>query len=88
MARLYPPRGVFLNFPLGHQCGKPQDVSLQVSILTDTLNVLSTATEPGQIVDLSYEWDEPYEWTDYTKDIEAMLGEEGGMAQEWKPKET
>jgi hypothetical protein len=87
MARLCSPRGVFINFPLGHQCGKPQDVDLQVRILKETLTVLSTATEPGQIVDLPYEWDGPFAWEDYSKDIQAMLEEQGGVAQEWKPKE-
>ena len=87
MARLCPPRGVFINFPLGRQCGKPQGVDLQVRILKETLTVLSTATEPGKVVDLPYEWGEPFEWADYSKDIQAMLDEEGGVAQEWKTRE-
>ena len=88
MARLCPPRGVFINYPLGRQCGKAHDGDLQVRILKDTLDVLASATEPGKIVDLPYEWDAPFAWEDYGKDIQAMLQEEGGIAQEWKPKET
>lgn len=51
-----PPRAVFVDFPLGHQTGKPFDRQIQKSIVRDTLSVLETATEPGQIVDLPYAW--------------------------------
>jgi hypothetical protein len=87
MARVFAPRGVFLNFPLGRQCGKPNVIALQTSILKDTLAVLSTADQPGEIVELSYEWHEPFEWSDYSKDIQAMLEEEGAPLQDWKPKD-
>jgi hypothetical protein len=87
MARVKPPRAAFINFPLGRQCGKPNDVELQKEILRATLNVLKTATVPGEIVDLPYEWDEPFNWSWYTREVMEMLEEEGTLAQEWKPKE-
>ena len=87
MARVNRPRGVFLNFPLGRQCGRPHDAALQTAILKDTLNVLAFAEKPGQMVDLTYEWPEPYDWTDYSSDMQAMLDEEGAPIQDWKPNE-
>jgi len=87
MARLKAPRSVFIDFPLGRQCGKPHDIDMQTSILKDTLNVLVAATTPGEIVDLPYEWDSPFDWASYRQDMEEMLKEEGDEGQDWKPKE-
>ena len=53
-----PPRSVFVNFPLGHQTGKPHDPALQRSILTDALGALETMTGPGAVVTLPYLWDD------------------------------
>jgi len=83
MQRVKPPRSAFLNFPLGRQCGKPLDSFLQTRILKDTLRVLATATEPGEIVDLPYEWDEPFDFSTFLQDLESMLQEEGDVAQTW-----
>jgi len=85
MARVKPPRNAFLNFPLGHQCGKPHDVDLQTRILKDALKVLATASNPGEIVDLSYEWDTSFDFSDFMKNLEHMLQEEGDTPQEWQP---
>ena len=56
MAQVKPPRPVFVNFPLGHQCGRPFDRKLQMGIIMDALNTLTTLQEPGEITDLPYEW--------------------------------
>ncbi|PWB79363.1 MAG: hypothetical protein C3F08_06960 [Candidatus Methylomirabilota bacterium] len=53
-----PPRAAFVNFPLGHQAGKPFDVQGQTRIALDALHLLETATTPGTIVRLPYKWDE------------------------------
>ena len=60
MAQVKPPRPVFVNSPLGHQCGKPFDRELQMSIIKDALNTLNTLQEPGRITDLPYEWGEEF----------------------------
>lgn len=86
MVQVKPPRSAFLNFPLGRQCGKPNDVDLQTRILKAALNVLVTASTAGEIVDLPFEWAVPFSWEDYGADLDAMLEEEGIQAQEWKPK--
>lgn len=87
MALVKAPRSVFLDFPLGRQCGKPDDVELQTGILKDTLNVLATAGTPGEMVDLDYQWGQPFAWENYQQDINEMLEEEGQPPQDWKPKE-
>jgi hypothetical protein len=86
MARVKPPRSAFLNFPLGRQCGKPNDPILQMSILKAALDVLVNATTPGEIVDLPFEWGSPFDWESYMHDLDVMLKEEGVQAQEWAPK--
>ena len=53
-----PPRAVFVNFPLGHQVGKPFYPDGQTRIILDALQVLETATTPGTLVQLQYKWDE------------------------------
>ena len=53
-----PPRSVFVNFPLGHQTGKPHQPDLQRAIVRDALHALETITTPGTIETLPYVWDE------------------------------
>ena len=63
-----PPRSVFLNFPLGHQTGKPGQPALQRQILLDAFRALDSMTTPGSIIHLPYLWDptnDSWESTDY-----------------------
>ncbi|MFZ0659791.1 MAG: hypothetical protein WAM05_13790 [Candidatus Binataceae bacterium] len=65
-----PPRAVFLNFPLGHQTGKPGDPELQRRIVGDAMRAFETIDQPGTIVELPYVWDpndRAWEVIDYTK---------------------
>ena len=67
-----PPRAVFLNFPLGHQTGKPHDPDLQRSIVRDAMRAFATIARPGTVVELPYVWDPDdcgWEETDYTGDF-------------------
>ena len=86
MAQVKPPRSAFLNFPLGRQCGKPKDADLQTSILKAALEVLVSASAPGEIVDLPFAWGSPFDWKSYMHDLDVMLQEGGTQAQEWTPK--
>jgi hypothetical protein len=64
-----PPRAVFLNYPLGHQTGKPDDSANQRAIVLGALNAFETLSKPGTIVELPYVWDandRRWEETDYT----------------------
>ena len=65
-----PPRAVFVNFPLGHQTGPPDQPDLQRAIVTDAMRAFETITTPATIVELPYVWDasdRSWEETDYTK---------------------
>ena len=57
-----PPRAVFLNFPLGHEAGKPHQPELQRSIIKDALRAVEILKEPGTIIDLPYRWLEDKDW--------------------------
>jgi hypothetical protein len=52
-----PPRSVFVNFPLGHQTGKPNQPELQRNIVKDAFDALLGMATPGEIVSLPYVWD-------------------------------
>ncbi len=76
MSQVKAPRSVFVDFPLGHQCGRPGDIQLQTQILRDTLDVLVSAKTPGTLVDLTCEWGKPFDWDTYLRDVEEMIDEE------------
>ena len=57
MEAVKPPRAVFVDFPLGHNTGKPFDKELQLNILKDAFEALKSIKQPGTIVDLPYKWD-------------------------------
>lgn len=50
------PRGLILRFPFGRPFGAPGNPQQQRVVLEDALEVLATATEPGQIVASPYRW--------------------------------
>jgi hypothetical protein len=58
------PRGAFLDYPLGHTAGRPNEPELNDSIMADTLAAFDAIDEPGTIVDLSYHWAGSDEWKD------------------------
>ena len=86
MKQLMAPRTVFLDFPLGRQCGRPFDRALQMGILKDTLAFLESAEKPGQVLELPYMWDKPFDWESYHRDVDQMIQEEGIPPQDWKTK--
>ncbi len=86
MAQVRPPRSVFVDFPLGHQCGRPGDIHLQMNILKDALDTLVRAATPGIVVDLPYQWGKTFSWESYQKDVQEMIKEEGGTMEDWLPK--
>jgi len=77
MAQVKPPRSLFVNFPLGRQCGPPNDRAMQIKILKNALNILESASIPGDILNFSESWNRLFDWPIYLKSIEEMLKEEG-----------
>jgi hypothetical protein len=63
-AAVNPPRAVFLDFPLGHTAGKPDDRALQRRIMIDTLSALDGIQVPGTIRTLPYAWSADDAWKD------------------------
>jgi len=51
-----PPRAAFLDFPLGHTTGRPNDPELQREILADALTSFASMTAPGSVRMLQYRW--------------------------------
>lgn len=52
------PRFLFVDFPLGNPCGKPDDVEMQRSIAGLALDVLERAFAPRTTVQAPVVWDE------------------------------
>jgi len=84
MAQLMAPRTVFLDFPLGRQCGSPDNRMQQIGILKASLSLFETAEAPGEILVLPYEWHQPFSWESYNRDVAEMIQEEGTPPQDWK----
>ncbi len=59
-AQVLPPRSVFVNFPMGNPFGRAGDTAMQRRILLDALHLAETAKRGGELVDLPYEWAEPF----------------------------
>ena len=62
-----PPRATYLDYPLGHTCGKPFDGTDHLDIVRRSLRQLELITTPGDIVDLGNEWDDDA-WRDKAMD--------------------
>jgi D-proline reductase (dithiol) PrdB len=59
-----PPRAAFLDFPLGHTTGKPNQPELQRKILADALSSFEAMTVPGSVRALPYRWSDDEGWKD------------------------
>lgn len=55
------PRFLFVDFPLGNPCGKPEDPSSQSQILTEALNLLEVTTVAETTVKATPRWGDD-EW--------------------------
>ena len=53
------PRTLAVEFPFGHTLGQPHDPTQQMRVIRQALNVLATATTPGEIVHSPETWPVP-----------------------------
>ncbi len=67
-ASAFPPRAVFVNYPLGNPCGRPFDPDNQREVLRTALGVLESAAEPGRIVETPFRWHEGDGWMERVYD--------------------
>lgn len=75
--RLRPPRAVFVNYPMGNTCGRPNDTAVQRAIVGAALERGAAIEEPATIVELGYAFEgttspDGRSWQDweYTKDFQ------------------
>ncbi len=61
-AAVLPPRSVFLDYPLGSTCGRPNDPANQRAVILAGLRLLETGRTPGEIVDLPDVWSADENW--------------------------
>jgi hypothetical protein len=57
-----PPRAAFLDFPLGHTTGKPNDPDLQRAIMIEALDAFTSLKTPGSVKLLPFRWSEEDAW--------------------------
>ncbi|MCS6926353.1 MAG: hypothetical protein NZ578_10690 [Candidatus Binatia bacterium] len=57
-----PPRAAFLDYPLGHTTGKPNEPELQRAILVAALEAFDSLQTPGSVKILPFRWSEDDEW--------------------------
>ena len=51
-----PPRALFVKFPFGAPLGPADDAETQRGVILEALSVLTSAAEPGTIVDSARAW--------------------------------
>ncbi len=59
-----PPRAVFLDYPLGHTSGRPDQPALNKEIVGAALGAFAQADRPGWIHGLPHRWDTSDDWKD------------------------
>ena len=59
-----PPRAVYLDYPLGHTAGKPDDKADQRKVMLGALKALETLQVPGEVVHLDNVWKADDAWKD------------------------
>jgi hypothetical protein len=57
-----PPRAAFLDYPLGHTTGKPNEPELQRRIMIEAVDAFSSLSEPGTVKRLLFRWSEDERW--------------------------
>lgn len=83
-----PPRSVFVDLPLGHTAGPPNDPATQSRIIHRALDLAASMTEPkpgepGRIVDLDLRWHHdawkanPLSWSRAVEDAGTSGADEG-----------
>lgn len=67
LSSAWPPRTAFVNYPLGHQAGKPLNIADQLRVVQTGLDTLEVMQQPGQVSIVDCTWGQ-------TEDICAIVG--------------
>jgi hypothetical protein len=57
-----PPRAVFVDYPLGHSSGRPDDPADQYAITRAAIEAFDTIRSPGTILRLECRWSTDESW--------------------------
>jgi len=57
-----PPRAAFLDYPLGHTAGRPNDPAEQYAVARQALACLENMATPGTIETLPFQWAQDEQW--------------------------
>ncbi len=58
----WPPRSVYLDYPLGHTSGRAHDPELNRAILRETFTAFGNLRVPGSMAHLRYRWSDSDRW--------------------------
>lgn len=66
IAKVNPPRSVFINFPMGNNFGPSEEPDTQLAIIRDAFALQKSVEEGGHLEDLPYQWHEEFasRWLD------------------------
>ena len=64
MSAAWPPRSTFVNYPLGHTVGKPNDPDDQLRIVRAALTGFEQLSTPGQVNVLACDWGATVDYCD------------------------
>ncbi len=79
-AAVNPPRAAFLDFPLGHTAGRPDDAAEQTDIMRAALKVFTDA-QRGSITRLPFQWEDSEQANDEWK-AAVMAGDASDEGEE------
>jgi hypothetical protein len=80
MQAVNPARAVFLDYPLGHTAGKPDQPELQDSIIEAALLAFETMETTGSVDRLPLHWAEDDSWKDSV--MQPRKGSEAGHSDD------
>jgi len=54
--KVIPPRTIHVNFPFGAPFGDPNNRSIQLEVIRESLSMLDKSKKPGEIKKLPFDW--------------------------------
>ena len=60
----WPPRSVYLDYPLGRTAGRPHEPELNLQVLRDTFAAFENLGVPGSMAHLRHRWSDNDRWKD------------------------
>jgi len=64
-------RFLYVDFPLGNPCGKPDDCEMQLAIVRQAVSLFDSATAPFTTVRAQFSWSDDQSWRDSYAQVDA-----------------